>query len=293
MADYYDILNVSRDADEKQIRQAYRRLARQHHPDVNPGDDDAAERFKEINGAYEVLSDPDKRARYDRYGDRWERSELFEQQRAEAGPDADFFRFYRSGDFGGGPEGFGSLSDLLGGLGGFREHARRRPAVDVPVSITLEEADQGTARLMDLPDGRRLEVRIPAGIGDGGRVRIAPDGGDGHEFNLVVSVLPHARFERDGDDLHTRVDVRLVDAMLGGRVKVKTLRGQVELTLPAETQNGRRFRLAGQGMARLNDPNGRGDLFAEVKVVLPTGLTDDQRRILEQLREAGIPEPVG
>ena len=194
MADYYDILNVSRDADEKEIRRAYRRLARQHHPDVNPGDDDAAERFKEINGAYEVLSDPDKRARYDRYGDRWEHAEIFEQQRAQAGPDADFFRFYRTGDLGGGPEGFGSLSDLLGGLGGFREHARRRPAVDVPVSISLEEADQGTARLMDLPDGRRLEVRIPAGIGDGGRVRIAPDGGDGHEFNLVVSVLPHARF---------------------------------------------------------------------------------------------------
>ena len=291
MADYYDILGVSRTADEKEIRQAYRRLARQHHPDVNPGDGDAAERFKSINAAYEVLSDADKRAKYDRYGDRWEQAEHFES--AGGG----FSQFFRGGDFGGGRGGFtfttgggGSLSDLLGGFaggfGGAGEHFRARPA-DVPVDITLEEADAGAARLVNLPDGRRLEVKIPAGIADGGRVHIAAGNGAGGEFNLLVTTLPHQLFEREGADLRTIVDVPLLDAVLGGKVTVKTLRGQIELTLPPETQNGRRFRLAGQGMARLNDPARRGDLYATVNVALPTGLTDGQRRLFEQLRDAG------
>ena len=134
------------------------------------------------------------------------------------------------------------------------------------MEVTLEEADQGTARLVNLPDGRRLEVKIPAGIGDGGRVHIAAGNNSGGEFNLLVSVLPHDRFERQGDDLHTTVDVPLLGAVLGGTAKVRTLRGQIELTLPPETQNGRRFRLAGQGMARLNDPERRGNLYAVVNV---------------------------
>lgn len=305
MADYYDILGVTRSADEKEIRQAYRRLARQHHPDVNPGDDDAAERFKTINAAYEVLSDADKREKYDRYGDRWEHAEHFEQQGG-----ADFSQFFRGGNFGGGDfdrsrggftfsTGGATLSDLLGGLGGFGsdlgggrgERFRPRPA-DVPVEITLEEADHGTTRLVNLPDGRRLEVKIPAGIADGGRVHIAAGNraagnSAGGEFNLLVTVLPHARFERKGDDLTTTVDVPLLDAVLGGKATVKTLRGQIELTLPPETQNGRRFRLAGQGMAQLNDPEQRGNLYAVVNVTLPTNLTDEQRGLFEQLRDAG------
>ncbi len=295
MADYYDILGVPRSADEKEIRQAYRRLARQHHPDVNPGDDAAAERFKTINAAYEVLSDGDKREKYDRYGDRWEQAEHFDRQGG-----GDFSQFFRGGNFGGGgPGGFSfstggaTLSDLLGGLGGFAsdlgggrgERFRPRPA-DVPVEITLEEADHGTIRLVSLPDGRRLEVKIPAGIADGGRVHIAAGNSSGGEFNLLVTVLPHARFERKGDDLNTTLDVPLLDAVLGGSATVKTLRGQIELTLPPETQNGRRFRLAGQGMTRLNDPENRGNLYAVVNVSLPTGLTDEQRELFEQLRDA-------
>ena len=306
MADYYDILGVPRNADEKEIRQAYRRLARQHHPDVNPGDDAAAERFKSINAAYEVLADTDKRAKYDRYGDRWEQAEQFEQR---GGPGTDFGQFFRGGNFGGrnfdqSPGGFtftaggGTLSDLLGGLGGFAsdlggdigqrirgDRFRPRPA-DVPVDVTLEEADRGTTRLVNLPDGRRLEVKIPAGITDGGRVHIAAGGNSGDEFNLLVSALPHQQFERQGDDLYTTVDVPVFDAALGGVVKVPTLRGQVELTLPPETQNGRRFRLAGQGMARLNDPDRRGNLYAVVNVMLPENLTERQRELFEQLREA-------
>ena len=291
MADYYDILGVPRNADEKDIRQAYRRLARQHHPDVNPGDEASAERFKSINAAYEVLSDVDKRAKYDRYGDQWQRSEEFERQ---GGPG--FSQFFRGGDFGDGRGGFtfttgggGSLSDILGGLGGFAgfggmgERMQPRPA-EVPVDITLEEADAGATRRVNLPGGRRLEVKIPPGIADGGRVHIAAGSESGGEFNLVVSVLPHQRFERQGADLHTSVDVPLLDAVLGGKAPVRTLRGQIELTLPPETQNGRRFRLAGQGMARLNDPERRGDLYATVNVKLPSNLTDEQRGLFERMR---------
>ena len=293
MADYYDILGVSRSADEKEIRRAYRRLARQHHPDVNPGDEDAAERFKTINAAYEVLSDADKRGKYDRYGDRWEQAEHFEQQGG-----ADFSQFFRGGNFGSGPGRFSfstggaTLSDLLGGFGGFGsdlggrgERFRSRPA-NVPVEITLEEADRGATRLVNLPDGRRLEVKIPAGIADGGRVHIAAGNSAGGEFNLQVTVLPHGQFERQGDDLQTTVDVPLLDAVLGGKATVTTLRGQIELTLPPETQNGRRFRLAGQGVAKLSDPEIRGNLYAEINVSLPTNLTDEQRHLFEQLRDA-------
>ena len=292
MADYYDILGVPRGADEKEIRQAYRRLARRHHPDVNPGDDAAAERFKSINAAYEVLSDADKRAKYDRYGDQWQHAEHFEQQGGQ-----DFSQFFGGGDLGGGRRGFSfstggaTLSDILGGLGGFGdlggmgERMRPRPA-EIPVNITLEEADAGTTRRINLPGGRRLEVRIPPGIADGGRVHISAGNESGDEFNLVVSVLPHRRFERDGADLRTTVDVPLLDVVLGGTAQVRTLRGQIELTLPPETQNGRRFRLAGQGMARLNDPERRGDLYATVSVKLPSNLTDEQRGLFEQLRDA-------
>ena len=295
MADYYDILGVGRAADEKEIRQAYRRLARQHHPDVNPGDEAAAERFKSINAAYEVLSDADKRAKYDRYGDQWQHAEQFEQQGSPG-----FTQFFRGGDFGDGrgtftfSGGSGSLSDLLsglggltnlGGMGGIRDRMRRAPA-EITAEITLEEADAGATRLVSLPEGRRLEVKIPAGIADGGKVHIAAGGGDGDGFNLAVSILPHRRFERDGDDLHTSVNVPLLDAVLGGTATVQTLRGQIELTLPPETQNGRRFRLTGQGMTRLHDPERRGDLYATVNVELPSNLTQRQRELFEQLREA-------
>ena len=298
MANYYETLGVERSADDKEIRQAYRRLARQHHPDVNPGDPDAAERFKAINAAYEVLSDADKRAKYDRYGDQWERAEQFEQ----AGGRSGFGTFFHGGGFhGSGREagftfttgGGESLSDLLGGMAGgfagFGSRFRARPA-DIPVDITLEEADHGATRQVSLPDGRRLEVSIPAGIADGGRVHIAAGGGagSGGDFNLVVSVLPHDRFERQGADLYTTVAAPLLDAVLGGMVTVPTLRGQVELTLPPATQNGRRFRLAGQGLAQLRTPERRGDLFATVSVALPQSLTPEQRNLFEQLRDAGL-----
>jgi molecular chaperone DnaJ len=314
---YYDILGVPRNAGEKDIRKAYRRLARKHHPDVNPGDKGAEARFKEINAAYEVLSDAEKRRKYDRYGDQWQYADQFEQaQRQSAGR----WSFGRGGtfDFGDINPG-GGLGDLFEGiLRGAGRRATRRRARDVqqPVEVTLEEAYHGTTRVLQMEreepcttcsgqgqvagatchvcrgagsivKPRRLEVKIPAGVRDGSRVRVAGEGGVGPagagDLYLVVSVRPHERFERRGDDLQTEVEVPLTDAVLGGEVQVPTLTSRVMLKIPPLTQNGRNFRLGGLGMPRLGG-SGKGDLYARAKVVIPSELSTEERELFEKLR---------
>jgi DnaJ-class molecular chaperone len=315
--DYYQVLGVPRNASEKDIRRAYRRLARQHHPDVNPGDKAAEARFKEINAAYEVLSDPQKRRKYDRYGDQWQYADQIEQaQRQSAGR----WSFGRGGSFD--PSDInlsGDLGDLFQGIfRGFGRRPGRQRGRDVqqPVEVTLDEAYHGTTRVLQMEreepcatcggqgqvagaichvcrgagaiaKPRRLEVKIPPGVRDGSRVRVAGEGGVGPagagDLYLVVSVRPHERFERRGDDLHTEVDVPLTDAVLGGEVQVPTMTSQVMLKVPPLTQNGRNFRLSGLGMPRLGG-NGRGDLYARVKVALPQELSPEQRELFEKLR---------
>jgi molecular chaperone DnaJ len=318
--DYYAILGVGRSAPEKEIKQAYRRLARKYHPDVNPGDKTAEAKFKEINEAYEVLSDPEKRKKYDQYGDQWQYAEQF--AKAGQGAQWDFTRggTHTTFDFGD----LGDLGDIFGGIfqgfGGGAGTARRSARVrsmEHPVELTLEEAYNGTKRVLQLQaeepcpvcggsgrvgrgrcsncggSGRllkpkRLEVKIPQGVRDGSKVRIAGQGSQSYDgakgdIFLVVKVLPHQIFERKGDDLHVEVPIPLVTAILGGEVGVPTLKGNVALKVPPETQNGKVFRLAGQGMPHLNDSS-RGDMFAKVKVTLPTQLTPQERQLFEQLR---------
>ena len=318
--DYYAILGVGRSASEKEIKQAYRRLARKYHPDVNPGDKAAEAKFKEMNEAYEVLSDPEKRKKYDRFGDQWQYADQF--AKAGQGAQGDFGKggTYTTFDFGD----LGDLGDIFGGVFqgfGGRTGTARRPArargMEHPVEVTLEEAYQGTKRVLQLQteepcsvcrgsgrvgrarcsncggSGRllrpkRLEVKIPSGVGDGSKVRITGQGGQGYDgakgdLYLVVKVLPHQVFERKGDNLHVEVPVSLVTAMLGGEVGVPTLKGNVALKVPSETQNGKVFRLTGQGMPHLNDSS-RGDMFAKVKVALPAKLTSQERQLFEQLR---------
>jgi len=318
--DYYAILGVSRNATEKEIKQAYRRLARKYHPDVNPGDKTAEAKFKEINEAHEVLSDAEKRKKYDRFGDQWQNAEQF--AKAGQGFQSDFGKggAYTTFDFGD----LGDLGDIFSGAfqgfgtgSGTARRAARPRSIEHPVDVTLEEAYQGTKRVIQLQaeescttcggsgrvgrarcstcggSGRllkpkRLEVKIPAGVGDGSKVRIAGQGSQGYggskgDLYLVVRVLPQQFFERKGDDLHTEVAIPLVTAMLGGEVAVPTLKGKVALKVPPETQNGKVFRLAEQGMPHLNDSS-RGDLFAKVKVLLPTRLTPQERQLFEQLR---------
>jgi len=319
--DYYKILGVSRNASEKEIKQAYRRLARKHHPDLNPGDKSAEAKFKEINAAYEVLSNPEKRKKYDQFGEQWEYAEQFAKSGGQGRVRWDFDRggtTFEYGDL----SGFGDIfSSLFGDSGkGFRTRRapRRGQDIESTIEVTLEEAYHGSTRVIQLQtvepctacggtgrvgnrvcticngaggkvNPKRLEVKIPAGVRDGSRIRIAGEGGSGRaggnkgDLYLVAKVLPHKLFERKGDDLYTEVSVPLATVMLGGEVKLPTLNGNLSLKIPPETQNGRVFRMAGKGMAQLGNSK-YGNMFAKVKVVLPTNLTDEERKLFERLQ---------
>jgi len=308
--DYYKVLGVEKTATAKEIKQAFRRLARQHHPDVNPNDPQAEERFKEINEAYEVLSDPEKRGKYDQLGADWQR-----WQRAGGGPgDFDWGRWTSGGPgqgvhvrygtpedledlFGGGSPFSDFFSQIFGGMGaspgagGFQYQIRPQRGQDFEqaVEITLQEAYHGASRILQ-KDGQRLEVRIPAGARSGTRVRMSGQGGQGAaggdagDLYLRVKVAPDPRFERKGDDLYTTLGVDLYTMILGGQIRVPTMTGQAVLSIPEGTQNGRTFRLRGKGMPRLRKPDEYGDLFVTVEVLLPTDLTPRQRDLFEELQ---------
>lgn len=300
--DYYEILGVTKQATDKDIRAAYRKLARQYHPDLNPGNKSAEARFKEIQRAYEVLSDPDKRKQYDQFGPAWEMAgqapprDGYGTTRGRPHRTETTYDFGDLGDLGDDGIDLGDiLGRVFGGFGGRAEtRARRGRDVEQPVTITLDEAYAGTVRLIEVVgetgEARRLEVKIPAGVKDGSRVRVAGEGGPGvgggarGDLYLVVTVRPHQVFERKGDDLHSEIPVPLTQAVLGGEVQVPTLKGRVALKIPPETQNGRIIRLAGLGMPHLSG-GGRGDLLAKVRVVLPTRLTEREKELFQQLQQ--------
>jgi len=284
--DYYKILGVDRKASERELKQAYRKLARQHHPDVNPGDKAAEDKFKQINEAYEVLSDKENRQKYDKYGEQWQHAEQFEKAQRQQAQSRDFSQqggrrvYYGEGDFG------SLFEDLMGGFRFDRGQTQpgRAQSQEHPVEVTLEEAYRGTTRTLSFADGKRLEVKVPAGVRTGSRVRLAGKGARGGDLYLIVTVKPHPTFERRGDDLYVGVSVPLAVAMLGGEVKVPTLKGKVALKVPPETQNGRTFRLAGQGMPHLGNKS-RGDLMARVRVVLPDKLSAEEKELFKKLGE--------
>ncbi len=283
MTDYYNVLGLPRTADDKAVRQAYRKLARQYHPDVNREDSASEERFKEINEAYSVLSDPDKRRRYNRYGDDWEHSDRIEEARGRRGGGFNWQDISGADTFSGSSSGQGSIFDrLFSDLGSSRRPAA---ATEHAVEITLDEAYQGAARLLTLANGRRLEVKIPAGVDNGSRVHIPASGTRQGDLYLLISVKAHPRYERKGKDLYSEVEVPLSDVILGGDVNVPTMKGRVSLTIPAGTQNGQRFRLTGQGMPALNNSSGQGDLYATIKVVLPTALSTEEQELFQKLKD--------
>ena len=297
--DYYKVLGVDKKASEQEIKKTYRRLARQYHPDVNPGDKSAEARFKEINEAYEVLSDPEKRKKYDELGSSWQ-----QWQRQGGDPRGfDWSQWYAGGQPAGGSTRveYGNLEDLLGsdffqaifgGMGGAgygrQPRSRRGQDYEHPVEITLEEAYHGTKRRLQLDD-RRIEVTIPPGVDTGSRVRISGEGGTGRggapkgDLYLRISVLPHRTFERKGSDLYCQVPIDLYTAVLGGEVMVPTLKGRVALRIPPETQGGKRFRLKGLGVPNLRNPKTKGDLYAEVGIVLPRDLSKQEKELFAQL----------
>ena len=294
MTDYYQTLGVPRNSDEKEIRKAYRRLARKHHPDLNPGDAAAEREFKKMNEAYEVLSDPENRKKYDRYGEQWKHAEQFEKQYGRAGgqPGTWTYRTRGSGATPGSDlfDGLG-LDDLLGDVGirsgrGTATRRARKPRAEASVQVTLQEAYAGANRQVTITaDGRerRIEVAIPPGVDTGSVIHVSPDGTQDIYLKIVVS--PHKRLQRKGVDLYTDVEVPFVDAILGGEVDVQTLKGKVRLKVPPESQNGQRIRLAGQGMPKLGDPKTRGALYATLRPDMPDKLNAEERDLIEKFKD--------
>ena len=320
--DYYATLGVGKTATDKEIKQAFRKLARKHHPDVNPGDKAAEAKFKEINEAYEVLGDPAKRKKYDELGANWrayeqaERAggpnpfagqwnvnvgggqggfrtmtqEEMEEMFGDQNPFSDFFTTFFGGGFGGGE------SSARGGTRG-RSRSRKGRDVEHEIELALEDAYHGTTRRLSLKhDGhtRTVDVRIPAGVSDGSRVRISGEGESGAggaasgDLYLRVRLSPHPVFERKGRDLYVKVPLPVTTAVLGGEIEVPTIAGKtVRLRIPTVTQNGQVFRLKGYGMPAVNRTEDKGDAYARVEVRLPTQLTPEERSHYEALAKLG------
>lgn len=320
--DYYQILGVPKTADEKDIKAAYRKLARKYHPDVNPGDKSAEEKFKEISEAYEVLSDPHKRAQYDRFGEQWKQVSQGGGTWSGAGP------FGAGGvefDFGG----LGGLNDLFeslfgGGRGRAQRAAEQGEDVEYGIDLALEEALHGTTKTLALkvedicalcgglgqtrssrgsidlgaicPECRgtgrigrlrRVEVKIPAGVSEGKRIRLAGEGAAGlrgrrGDLYLLVRLKPHPVFERDGRDLYTDVQVPFTIAALGGEVQVHTLNGPRTLNVPPGVQSGQKMRIAGQGLPGINGSK-PGDLYVRVRISVPKDLSPRERELIKEL----------
>jgi DnaJ-class molecular chaperone len=327
--DYYQTLGVPRGATAAEIKKAFRKLAREHHPDKKPGDGIAEQRFKDVNEANEVLSDPDKRAKYDRFGLDWEayakagaagRRGAAGDPFGPGGPFAGYAGFggpgganvhyeFRSGGRGAGADagGFSDFFEMLfgnsafagpgAGMSGAGRGAVRGGApasalrpVEATAEVSLEEAFHGTSRIADV-GGKRLEVSIPRGVDGGSRVRLSGKGPDGRDLIVVIQVHPHGVFTRRGADLEREVPVTLREALIGGEVPVGTLKGKVLLTLPMGTQNGKSFRLTGQGMPRLKggDP---GDLYVRIRVVLPAHLSGEAQEAARRFLDlARQPDP--
>lgn len=307
--DYYKILGVARSASAKEIKAAYRKLARKHHPDVNPGNKQAEARFKEINEANEVLSDPDKRQRYDQMGSDWAAYQPAGGAQAWPGggrvhvdtsgfPDQDlggFSEFFRT-FFSGGP---GRVSYGSGGIPDLEEAFEASSGagdVEGTIELSLEDVLKGARPTVEVGEPgspRRVEVKIPAGIRDGARVRVAGEGRPRRrgsrkgDLYLNVRVRPHPAFERKGEDLLTTVSVPLTTAVLGGEAEVPTLDGKLGIKIPPGTPIGRVFRLRGQGLPRLEAGGGRGDLLASLSVALPATLSKREIELFEELRSLG------
>jgi curved DNA-binding protein len=290
--DYYQILGVSKGASEKEIKLAYRKLAREHHPDKNPGNKGAEEQFKSINEAYEVLGKPENRAKYDRLG-----SAYHQYERMGGNPDGFDFSQWFSGNgaqgnmFGGDAADFSSFFSSIFGSGQqsgrFGRQSTRQLDIEQAVTISLEEAFHGASRAFT-QNGRQFTAKIPAGTRDGSKIRLRGKGnsqmGQRGDLFLVVTIKPHDTFTPEGSNLKVKLDVDDVTAVLGGQITVPTLTGSVTLTIPAGTQGGQTIRLKGKGMPRRQKEEW-GDLLATVKIRVPKELTVEEKQLYEQLAQ--------
>jgi curved DNA-binding protein len=309
--DYYEILGVAPNAEKKVIQQAFRQLARKVHPDVNPDNKEAEEKFKTINEAYQVLSDAEQRKKYDNLRGQYQqwqqaggRQQDFDWQNWSAQPGEEAHVRYAN------PE---DLEDLFGGASPYSDFftnifgqqgrrgrgagqgnvpgPRRGRDVEYEVDLTLEEAFHGAERSLEM-DGHRFKAGIPAGVRTGSRVRLAgqgepgQNGGSAGDLYLIIQITPNGTFEREGDDLHIEVPLDIFTAIVGGEVRIPALERPLTLTIPARTNANQNFRIRGKGMPHLGDPKIRGDLFARVRLVLPDTLSDQEVNTIREMAAA-------
>ncbi|AZI19892.1 DnaJ C-terminal domain-containing protein [Chryseobacterium taklimakanense] len=292
--DYYKILGVDKTASADAIKKAYRKLARKYHPDVNPGDKEAEKKFKEINEANEVLSNPDNRAKYDKYGENWKHGEEYEKAQQQYRQQSQSYSGFSGGDFEG--EDFSDFFQSMFGGQGFGRNTRgsasgKFKGQDVYAELNLNLQDAATTHQQTFEiNGKKVRITIPAGVYDGQQIKLRGygnpgfNGGPNGDLYITFNIAPDSRFERIGDDLRTKVSVDLYTAILGGDIKVETLQGAVNLKVKPETQNGTTVRLKGKGFPVYKKEGQYGDLFVTYDVKLPTNLSAEQKEIFEKLK---------
>lgn len=305
--DYYSVLGVDRKATESELKKAFRKLAVKYHPDKNPNNKEAENKFKELNEAYEVLSDPEKRKKYDLYGENWNRVNEAEQQGAySGGPGGGQGQtFYYEGDpsefFNGGGQGdfsdiFSSFFNRQGGPGGRAERGSRAGSgrrargqdLQAELSISLDEAYHGTARIIEL-EGEKIRIRLKPGAYEGLVIRLPGKGARGGgstrgDLYITIHILPHPIYQREGDNIRQRLDIDLFMAVLGREREITTLAGTLKVKIPEGTQNGQILRIKGKGMPIYDQPGKFGDLLLEIHVLIPQNLTEQQKELFRQLQ---------
>jgi curved DNA-binding protein len=295
--DYYKILEIGKTATDKDIKNAYRKLARKFHPDLNPDDDSAQRKFQELNEANEVLSDPEKRKKYDKYGENWQHSEAYEQQ---AGQQQQNRQQYSPGGQGDGFEGYGGGGDfsdffqsMFGGQGGGSGRQSRYRGQDLNAQLQLDLVDTLETHKQTLNvNGKNIRITIPAGIENGQTIKIAGhggpgvNGGPGGDLYIKFSVTDDPRFKRQGSDLYKTIKLDLYTAVLGGEIMAETLTGKVKVKVSPETQNGTKVKLKGKGLPVYKKANQFGDLYLTYDIQIPTNLTDKQKELFEEIAKS-------
>lgn len=303
--DYYKILGVDKSATQDDIKKAYRKLARKLHPDLNPDDKESERKFKELNEANEVLSNPENRAKYDKYGENWKHGEEYEkaqqQQRQYQQQQQSYgggYSNYSGADFGEGEDFSDFFQNMFGGSGGFGRSSRGRASgkfkgqdIEAELTLTLRDAAVTHPQTFEI-NGKKVRITIPAGVYDGQKIKLkghgnpGVNGGPNGDLYITFNIPIDPDFERIGDDLKTKVAIDLYTAVLGGDVKVNTLNGSVNLKVKPETQSGMTVRLKGKGFPVYKKEGEHGDLFVTYEVKIPTNLTDKQKELFEQLKNS-------
>jgi len=296
--DYYKILGLEKTASDKDVKNAYRKLARKYHPDLNPDNAEANKKFQEINEANEVLSDPEKRKKYDKYGENWQHGEAYEQQARQQNRQSNYggqggFEGF-GGGFGGGEDFSDFFQSMFGGAGstgGRRRAGYRGQDLNAELNLNLQDTLQTHKQTLTV-NGKNIRITIPAGIENGQTIKIAGHGGAGAnggpagDLFIKFNIPPDSRFKRDGANLYATIDLDLYTAVLGGEIMAETPTGKVKVKVKPETQNGTKVKLKGKGMPIYKKENDFGDLYLTYNIKIPTNLTDKQKQLFEDLSKS-------